>query len=586
MTLLAGAFALVAGDTIDDAWVDALRQNLSRHPQDEVVVERAADAVLMAVDIGVLGGSGVVRDGGVTVMAGEPLMRDAAGTRFDALKRLHAGFPRNEDMLRTADGQYALAHYDGDRRELVLITDRLGIRPLYVWADERRVVFASALRVLERLPGIPKRLDLRGLTEEGGIGYPLADRTAYEGIRRLPAATRLSFRDGRAEETRYWRWDRDVPLRAASDDAVEETRARLVTAVRRRLRGNRATVAMLSGGLDSRCIVSLLVQQGIDVRTLNFSYAVTQDQSLARAFAAAAGTRHFELHRPSRTADWTAFAASAVDREPTIGEGVERPRVIWSGDGGSVGLGLVYMDEALCASLRTDGIAAGLDHYLAAESFAVPRVFRATIAARLSAALRSSIRAEVEIHDCDDPARAFHLFLMHNDQRRHLTHHFENIDVNRVEYLLPLLDGHVLELILALPVDALLRHAFYHRLVERLGAPANAVPWQTYPGHLPCPISGIANGSPQWSESASREHKAWRTRTAVRNGMRMVRARQFPGELLSRWRVGLVTAATAFRLRDYTYAIEHADLVQRYWQNCAVPRPDARNSSPHDGESR
>jgi len=71
------------------------------------------------------------------------------------------------------------------------MADKLGIRPLYFWADDDVIVFASALRILEELPLVPKQMDLRAVTELVGLGAPLADRTPYSGISLLRAA-RLS----------------------------------------------------------------------------------------------------------------------------------------------------------------------------------------------------------------------------------------------------------------------------------------------------------------------------------------------------------------------------------------------------------
>ena len=80
---------------------------------------------------------------------------------------------------------------------LTLVADKLGIRPLYYWMDDESVVFASALRILEECPLVPKKMDLRAVTEMVGLDAPLADRTPYAGISLLKPAEVVQMTNGK-----------------------------------------------------------------------------------------------------------------------------------------------------------------------------------------------------------------------------------------------------------------------------------------------------------------------------------------------------------------------------------------------------
>ena len=105
------------------------------------------------------------------------------------------------DRLR---GMYAFGLYDAERRETLLARDPMGIKPLYVADDGRRLCFASEVQALRRVVG-DGGLDPEGLAAFllwGSIGAP---RTLYRGIRALPPATWLRIRDGAVEAPSPWR---------------------------------------------------------------------------------------------------------------------------------------------------------------------------------------------------------------------------------------------------------------------------------------------------------------------------------------------------------------------------------------------
>ena len=77
---------------------------------------------------------------------------------------------------------------------------------------------------------------------------------------------------------------------------------------------------------------------------------------------------------------------------------------------------------------------------------------------------------------------------MANDQFRHLHHHYEFIDEYRCELMTPFFDSDFLRYLLSIPIDRFLGHAFYYNWMERFPASVREVPWQAYPGHLPCPL--------------------------------------------------------------------------------------------------
>src|SRR5436189_143421 len=90
--------------------------------------------------------------------------------------------------LAGARGAFCAVHYHPDAGRLTLVTDKLGVRPLYYWIGDDHVIFATALRVLEGLAEVPKQMDLRAVTEAACFRFPLGDRTPYQDVYALHAA--------------------------------------------------------------------------------------------------------------------------------------------------------------------------------------------------------------------------------------------------------------------------------------------------------------------------------------------------------------------------------------------------------------
>lgn len=213
-----------------------------------------------------------------------------------ALYREHG--PRCVEHLR---GMFAFALWDAPRGRLVLARDRLGKKPLYLYQDERRLVFASEIKALLRHPAAPRRFDRAQLPLLLAYGYVPAPQTVFEGIAMLPPGTLLIAEDSAVRQEAYWLSPPGAPADpgARLEDYVEPLRAALDEAVRLRLLSDVPLGAFLSGGLDSSLIVALMARRSAaPVRTfaIGFSGEDSFDETAhARRVAALFGAEHHEF---------------------------------------------------------------------------------------------------------------------------------------------------------------------------------------------------------------------------------------------------------------------------------------------------
>lgn len=188
----------------------------------------------------------------------------SSGDTEVVLKAYHAW---GADCVYRLQGMFAFAIHERDSGRLILVRDRLGIKPLYIAATSKCLAFASTLPALLEMKDIDTGIDPVALNYYMSFHAVVpAPHTIIKGIRKLPPATlRVYEPDGRQHDKLYWR------LRVGSDSAEEtltdedwqqKVTEALKLAVKRRMVSDVPVGALLSGGLDSSLIVGLLAEQG------------------------------------------------------------------------------------------------------------------------------------------------------------------------------------------------------------------------------------------------------------------------------------------------------------------------------------
>jgi len=151
-------------------------------------------------------------------------------------------------------GDYAMAAWFGDERRLMLVGDAMGMRTVYYWRGPDGVSFATSLRDLLALPGVPRAVDELFIADYLSMNYGDDDATFYRDIRKIRPGNCVLLTAGHTEDLTFHRFDPDHHILFPKDqDYVDRARELLDQAVADRMRGE--TVAIMgSGGLDSACL--------------------------------------------------------------------------------------------------------------------------------------------------------------------------------------------------------------------------------------------------------------------------------------------------------------------------------------------
>jgi asparagine synthase (glutamine-hydrolysing) len=208
------------------------------------------------------------------------------------------------DCLNRFRGMFAIAIWDGRSREMWLIRDRIGIKPLYYTLDNGRLAFASEIKALFADPLQSRDVDEESLFHYLSFLTTPAPRTLYRGINKLQAGTWLRVRpDGSVQQRRYWDvWEHTEPLIGVPEpELIERLMAELRTAIRLRKMADVPIGVFLSGGIDSSLNATLFSEgESEQVHTFTVGYdgnfaSAPNETEYARRTAARVGASHHEI---------------------------------------------------------------------------------------------------------------------------------------------------------------------------------------------------------------------------------------------------------------------------------------------------
>jgi asparagine synthase (glutamine-hydrolysing) len=168
------------------------------------------------------------------------------------------------DFVRHFNGMFAFAIWDTVEKELLLVRDRLGIRPFYVHIADNHLVFASEIRSILASGLVAPKLDksaVQDMLSFQSVGHPV---TIIEDIVQVEAGTIMRIKNGQVSKHLYWNFfRREVDFDFADEKGVQkQVRNLLFRAVERRLVSDVPVAAFLSGGIDSSAVVGMMAEVG------------------------------------------------------------------------------------------------------------------------------------------------------------------------------------------------------------------------------------------------------------------------------------------------------------------------------------
>ncbi len=222
-------------------------------------------------------------------------------TESDTEVLVHLYEEEGVEGFKRLRGMFAAATWDNRTRELVLVRDRFGKKPLYWAALDSGLYFGSELKCLQAA-GIPLEIDEEALRLYLVFGYVPDPRSIFRAVHKLSPGCWLMYRaDGSLRHGRYWTLPapaEEPPPDLSEEQACEQIRQVFDESVRLRMIADVPLGAFLSGGIDSSLVVASMARQSsMPVKTFSIGFEEARFNELpyARQVAERYHTEHHEI---------------------------------------------------------------------------------------------------------------------------------------------------------------------------------------------------------------------------------------------------------------------------------------------------
>ncbi|MEZ6060834.1 MAG: asparagine synthase (glutamine-hydrolyzing) [Planctomycetaceae bacterium] len=307
-------------------------------------------------------------------------------TNSDTEVLVHLYEDHGRNLVTRLRGMFAFALWDAANRKLLLARDHVGQKPLYVYRDGEKLLFASELKAILAHDNVDRSIAAEAVEDYLTFGVIPGERSIFRAVRRLPAAHTLLVNADSLNNApeRYWQLRFDNEAERTDEQWKECIDAKIRESVKAHLIADVPVGAFLSGGLDSSAIVATLadvVSEPLQTFSIGFQEKQYSELPYADAVARHFGTRHTEqIVTPEAVRDLDQFVhfydepfadASAIPSLAVARMASQHVKVVLSGDGG---------DEAFGGYARY-----GHDLQEAAIRNALPRWFRQSVLSAFAA---------------------------------------------------------------------------------------------------------------------------------------------------------------------------------------------------------
>lgn len=197
------------------------------------------------------------------------------------------------EKVKDLNGIFLFAIYDCNSHKLIICNDRYGFKPLYLCKRDNYLLFSSEIKAILQDKNIKREVNLEAMAEFFSFGYILGDNTLIKDIKLLPPASIFTYYNGKSKINQYWNWNQIKKIDVIDEEQIVEELGRLwLQAVERRMQGNEKIGAFLSGGLDSRAIVSAIYPKHLPIHAITFGKKNCDDYTIAKRVCDKLGIKH------------------------------------------------------------------------------------------------------------------------------------------------------------------------------------------------------------------------------------------------------------------------------------------------------
>ena len=219
-------------------------------------------------------------------------------TRSDTEVIAHLYEEKGEDFAKDLRGMFAIAVWDDEKRKLILVRDRAGEKPLYIYQGSNRILFASELKSILEDDTVGRTIDREALHHYLVFGRVPAPFSIFEGISKLPPAHMAVIEGGKTDIRKYWQLSFRQKLDLGEEDLKTELLRRFESAVKDQMVSDVPLGVFLSGGVDSSAVAVMMARHSekpIETFSVGFNEKDYSELAYAKKVASILGANHHEF---------------------------------------------------------------------------------------------------------------------------------------------------------------------------------------------------------------------------------------------------------------------------------------------------
>jgi asparagine synthase (glutamine-hydrolysing) len=222
-------------------------------------------------------------------------------TKSDTEVLLNAYRKWGIDFISRLEGMFAFAIWDTEKNDLLLVRDRLGIKPIYIFQNNHSFLFSSEIRALLSSDLVPRKLKESSLTDYLRYQTVHAPQTMIEGVEMLLPGHYLLISDAEVIVKKYWSLDtcaKNISENTTYEGVKSNIFSLFESAVKKRLVADVPFGAFLSGGIDSSAVVAMMARNSSSaVKTfcISFDESEFSEANYAKLISDKYSTDHTEI---------------------------------------------------------------------------------------------------------------------------------------------------------------------------------------------------------------------------------------------------------------------------------------------------
>jgi len=403
---------------------------------------------------------------------------------------LHAWLEYVTNGFKGLSGSFCGILWNNREGKIVLVTDKLGTRPIYYAIKDHELIFSTHARAILQYPGLPKRINELAIVKflmYGKVGI-VGDDTFFDGVKIMPPASMLVFTEEGMKVYQYWDLEYVEDKKFHRKKYVENLTKMYIKTINSMAKRFGNIALQLSGGLDSRSVLASLNSTNLGkILAITFGMEKSLDLEIAKKVASSFGVKHLIIKLdPAELKNYAEYVVYVTDGQdiPTVSylPYVMRKLVDQGSNTTMQGfafdllLGGSYLREEYFKVKSNKDFILSLEKGSALFSTSELKCLLGDKLSKLiNDARKEFIKAAMSCKGDSFPNKADYFFM--RARVRRFAPMGSVIHREFTEELLPTIADDVLNIITKIPARERYRHKFYREFLLRLSIDASKVPY-------------------------------------------------------------------------------------------------------------